>query len=68
MKKTINKICPRCDKQYTGYPALSRRDNNTDICSSCGTEEAFIDFDLPRMPEGLRNDILFMIKLIRKNK
>lgn len=26
------------------YPALSRRDNKTDICSKCGTEEAMFDF------------------------
>jgi hypothetical protein len=25
------------------YPALSRRDNETDICSRCGEEEALID-------------------------
>jgi hypothetical protein len=41
---TTTKICPRCHKAYDGYPALSRRDNKTDICSDCGTEEAFVDF------------------------
>ena len=36
-------ICPRCNQEYEGFPALSRRDNETDICSDCGTEEAMID-------------------------
>lgn len=51
--------CPRCKGgipneamrgQYPG--ALSRYDNTTEICSSCGSEEAFasghlIPFDVP---------------------
>ena len=35
--------CPRCDLSTTQYPALSRRDNRTDICSSCGVLEAYED-------------------------
>ena len=45
-----SKECPRCAKQYTGYPSLSRVDNATDICNDCGTDEAMLDFagtDLP---------------------
>lgn len=38
--KSKNKICPRCKELITGYPALSRKDNKTEICSSCGTLEA----------------------------
>lgn len=41
---TTNKKCPRCGKSYTGFPALSRVDNKTDICSPCGTEEAMQDY------------------------
>ena len=37
-------ICPRCHKMYNEHPALSRRDNKTDICSKCGTMEALVDF------------------------
>ena len=33
-------ICPRCGKYIKGYPALSRKDNKTEICSDCGTAEA----------------------------
>lgn len=32
--------CPRCGKETTDYPALSRTDNKTNICSQCGTDEA----------------------------
>jgi hypothetical protein len=37
--------CPRCKQAYTEYPALSRVDNKTDICSKCGTAEAMWDFE-----------------------
>lgn len=34
------RICPRCGKKYTGYPALSRKDNETLICPDCGVRES----------------------------
>ena len=34
------RICPACGQAYTGHPALSRKDNETLICSDCGTREA----------------------------
>jgi len=40
--KTI--LCPNCNKSFTGYPALSRKDNKTEICSKCGTIEALKDY------------------------
>ena len=36
--------CPRCNSAITTFPALSRRDNKTDICSDCGSVEAMEDF------------------------
>ncbi len=51
------RICPRCEAPYAGFPALSRRDNRTDICPGCGTEEAMIDANLIR-PGTRPNDIL----------
>lgn len=33
-------ICPSCGKPYAGYPALSRKDNQTSICPDCGIREA----------------------------
>lgn len=38
------KTCPICGKVYTEHPALSRRDNKTKICPSCGQMEAVEDF------------------------
>lgn len=35
------KVCPRCGNNIIGYPAISRYDNETEICSDCGTDEAF---------------------------
>ena len=32
--------CPVCGCTYTAYPALSRRDNMTEICPDCGVREA----------------------------
>lgn len=42
MKENITRtaVCPRCGKEYTGRPALSRADNQTLICPDCGTREA----------------------------
>lgn len=40
----VSKICARCGKAITGYPAISRKDNRTEICSNCGTLEALEDF------------------------
>ena len=39
-----SKICPKCHKLYKGFPAISRRDNKTEICSQCGQIEALEDF------------------------
>ena len=46
-------LCKRCKKNYWSkdmklniYPAISRRDNKTQICSECGTAEALFDFEM----------------------
>ena len=36
-------VCPRCDSTIKEDPAISRRDNKTDICSNCGGAEALED-------------------------
>lgn len=41
---TENKICPKCKNYILGYPALSREDNKTEICSKCGTLEGLKKF------------------------
>ena len=40
MSEKITRTCPICGQQYTEPPALSRRDNKTDICPTCGMMEA----------------------------
>ena len=37
---TGKRVCPVCGKEYSEYPALSRKDNTTEICPECGTREA----------------------------
>lgn len=37
-------ICPKCGREYEGYPALSRVDNKTEICSECGMREALDEY------------------------
>lgn len=44
------RICPRCGRTYTEQPALSRVDNETDICPECGMMEALAA--IPRRQEG----------------
>ena len=42
--KTKIRICPICGKEYSDHPAISRKDNKTEICSKCGTMEAVEEF------------------------
>lgn len=48
MEKLEHKWCPRCNdeklREERVRNSLSRRDNKTYICSSCGEREAFVDF------------------------
>lgn len=37
-------ICPKCNRECYEYPALSRKDNETEICPRCGIKEAMEDF------------------------
>jgi len=38
-------VCPRCKNICDmTYPALSRKDNKTPICSNCGTDEALLEY------------------------
>ena len=36
--------CPFCLEKTIDFPAISRRDNETEICSACGTREALDDW------------------------
>lgn len=58
--------CPCCGSSDMLYPALSRRDNKTDICSPCGQEEGMIDFSRRSFPTPIQNELNFLTKLARK--
>ena len=36
--------CPRCGDEFFTFPAISRYDNATEVCSSCGSEEALLQW------------------------
>lgn len=37
------RVCPECGRSYSAYPAISRKDNSTEICPNCGLAEALSD-------------------------
>jgi hypothetical protein len=37
-------FCPVCHTYFTDYPSLSRKDNDTLICSQCGMNEAMVEY------------------------
>ena len=53
------KICSICNKPYEGYPALSRKDNRTEICPICGVKEALI---IANVNEDVQTSILAEVK------
>ena len=62
--KTFN--CPKCGRQVSEYPALSRRDNETYICSRCGEIEAFEDYaNAYKDNEGIQKFCSALIELIK---
>lgn len=40
VKKIKTKICPLCHQSYNTHPAISRKDNKTEICPNCAIIEA----------------------------
>ena len=56
-KEAIMKKCPICGNPIGNYPALSRKDNKTEICSDCGQQEAidaFIEYAVKKKTEKVR--------------
>jgi len=52
--------CPRCGNWVTDFPAISRRDDKTEICSRCGTEEALNDFTRDKFGRPVKEEIRCM--------
>lgn len=50
------KVCPKCGRQFDKLLAVSRRDNRTMICDSCGNMEALEDMggDIVTMKKALK--------------
>lgn len=48
-RTTEFKICPKCGRNYKAPSAISRVDNKTPICPTCGTREALEGL-------GIKND------------
>ena len=44
--KEMKNVCPKCNRVYTAYPALSRIDNRTPICPECGMREAMQSIEI----------------------
>ena len=61
MKITVTetRICPICGKEYSEYPALSRKDNVM-ICPDCGTREALESIGVGKLEQ---EEILEIIHL-----
>lgn len=52
------RICPVCKRLYSEHPAISRLDNETEICPDCGTMEAL---QAAGIPEESQKEILAAI-------
>lgn len=48
--------CPKCNQRYLGYPAISRVDNETEICQDCGQREAMAAWISHQIVQGYKND------------
>ncbi len=63
-EKTKFGKCPRCDTTCDmTWPAISRRDNKTGICSGCGGSEALFDMKMHRKKQLLKNEYNNDIKM-----
>ena len=54
----VRKICPVCGGPLTAHPALSRKDNKTEVCPDCGIRRALSDFG---MDEAKQEEILALV-------
>jgi len=55
----IARVCPVCKRLYSARPAISRLDNETEICQDCGTMEAL---QAAGIPEESQKEILAAIQ------
>ena len=53
MVKTF--ICQSCGRTTTGHPALSRKDNKSELCPACGMIEAIEQYENHKNDEYREN-------------
>ena len=66
MEKVENKKCPLCGKEIKGYPAISRKDNKTEICSDCGVLEGLNAIFITKRTLKLKKDFEQKLKEMSK--
>lgn len=66
MKEIIKTTCPKCGKEYTGVPALSRLDNTTLVCPECGTREALESIGMP--PQEIEDIVAVLHTVVYTDK
>ena len=64
-KMKTGRKCPICGKHYSAPPALSRRDNETEICPNCGTMEALDEIGAS---DEMKKDVLKKVRDAEKDK
>lgn len=57
-KAITAEACPRCHGLMSKRPALSREDNQTQICQRCGIREALEDFENHEPTRQIRKSAL----------
>lgn len=60
--KNSKRICPKCGRAYSDYPAISREDNKTEICPVCGVREAMSSAG---MSVGKQREVLIRVTKAR---
>lgn len=57
------RTCPKCKKEYEGYPAISRKDGKTELCARCGNIESM---EIVGMPQKEIDKVMNKIDAIEK--
>lgn len=62
----IQHVCPSCEENCfeSGHGALSREDNETEVCNSCGAEEAADALEMHQAFKQRKRDLAYEIKKV----
>lgn len=68
MSDRPTRTCPECGKSYSLPPAISRKDNRTEICPRCGQIEAYLAAGISRQrAEQLADEVQAKIEEYQKS-